>query len=81
VASTVNKTILTSTYSHQIFQVVQTGQQYEAILIAGSGQIECVDGQPGECSFYSPRGMAIHEHTCYVAQYGALRKISLPKSL
>jgi len=79
VAITANKAILVSTYT-QIFKVTQAGQKYKAVVIAGSGEANRLDGKPDECRFYFPLGLAVDEasHLCFVADYynHSIRKIS-----
>ena len=45
-----------------------TGENYEAVVLAGSGQPGKVDGKPDECSFHKPCGIVVHEtsHSCFV---------------
>ena len=95
VAITANKTILVSTSTNQIFKVTQagilsilltfiqniiSGQKYEAVVIAGSGQANRLDEKPDECCFNNPYGIAVDEvsHSCYVADRfnHTIRKIS-----
>jgi hypothetical protein len=53
---------------------------YEAIVVAGDGNKESKDGTATECSFDTPCGIAVdeHTHTCFVAEWGSsrIRKIT-----
>jgi hypothetical protein len=61
------------------FFFVERGD-YEAIVVAGDDEKDSKDGTVAECSFDSPRGLAVDEktHTCFVAEYkhSKIRKIA-----
>jgi hypothetical protein len=54
--------------------------EYEAIVVAGDGNKQSIDGTAAECSFASPCGIAVDEktHLCFVADKDSsrIRKIS-----
>jgi len=66
--------------AHKLYKVAQlSAHQYEAVVLAGTGNDERGDAGADECSFYYPSGIAVHEpsNTCFISDNcnHAIRKV------
>jgi DNA-binding beta-propeller fold protein YncE len=84
VAMTANNTIFVTSGNEQIYKIKQTGENYQSVVIAGSGENGRVDGKPDKCSFNQLYGIAVHEpsHSCFVSEHenNRIRKIAFTDS-
>jgi len=81
VAVTSNESILVTCSNDKLYKVAHLGaQQYETVILAGTGKYERVDGRADSCSFCNPYGIAVHEasNTCFISDCSshAIRKVS-----
>jgi len=80
VAVTSNQSILVVSATHKLYKAAYLGgQQYETVILAGTGKGGRVDGRADSCSFNYPYGIAVHEpsNACFIADYSnyAIRKV------
>jgi len=82
VAVTSNQSILVTCTNNKLYKIAYLAgtQQYEAVVVAGTGKAESVDGGADSCSFNNPYGIALHEasNTCFISDFnsGTIRKVS-----
>eukprot|EP00026_Physarum_polycephalum_P007675 Phypoly_transcript_07740.p1 GENE.Phypoly_transcript_07740~~Phypoly_transcript_07740.p1 ORF type:complete len:465 (+),score=73.41 Phypoly_transcript_07740:120-1514(+) len=81
VTVTANRTIFIASATNKIYKVSRLGPgNYEATVVAGTGEAKRIDGKPLDSGFHSPHGIAVHEpsNTLFVAESGShsIRKIT-----
>jgi len=80
VAITSSQSILVTSTDNKLYNVIFRAQRYEAVVMAGTGEIGGVDGRADECSFYNPYGIVVHEptNTCFISDFSnhTIRKVS-----